>query len=324
MTAVYINIALGSLRPLTAALSLALAGVACADTAAAQSAPTNFHVLELDYAPARATPGLDLRPGRYLLQLRATGTSSYEGLLRGPRNEIVSERLVLSGSGCSAGLPVSAAVSTRAEPAQRALNTLAVEIGDATGTCRLHGALPNLGFTAPEKPPQELECIPPEEEKSVRKADSGPTCNIVEWEPPLSAAQPDLEPGPWIQLAGTTARWTEALKLTARNAIGTRQGRCRFSYAYLARNSGAAPSGQTDSSLTLERRLGLQLDSRSLARMAPGGLQRIEGELELPPGQWRVFAHVDSRDQVKEWHSLNNAVSILVEVEGSCASSASP
>jgi hypothetical protein len=318
MTAAPINACTGALRPLTAALTLALAGLACADSATAQTAPSGFQVLELDYAPARPTPGLDLRPGRYLLQLRGTGAGGYEGVLRGPRNEIVSDRLMLNASGCSAGLPASAALMTRAEPAQRSLNTLSIDVGDATGACRLQGALPNLGFTTPEKPPQELECDELEQERSARSEDPGPICNIVEWEPPLAAARADLEPGPSIGIGGRTASWQEVVRLSARDALGTRDGRCRFSYAYEVRNSGRAHSGKTDGSLVLESRLGLQLDSRQLAPLAPGSAQRVEGELALPPGQWRVFVHADSTNTVSEWRTINNARSVLVEVLGSC------
>jgi len=313
------NTCAGALRPLTAALTLALASMTCLDTAAAQTAPTGFQVLELDYAPASATPGLDLRPGRYLLQLRGTGAGGYEGLLRGPRNEVVAERIAFSAStGCGAGVPAAAVITTRALPAQRGLNVLRLEIGDGAGGCTLSGELPNLGFSIPEKPPQELECDPPVEIQQVGSSDPGPTCNIVEWEPPFSAHLPDVKPGPVIHLENKAVRWTEVARLAARDAFAYQTGRCLFHYAYDVSNAGRTAASATESSLLLERRAGLQLDTQQLNGLSPGASQRVQGVLALPPGTWRVFAHVDSSARVVEKNGVNNARSVIVEVLGNC------
>ena len=74
-------------RALVSAVATALAASLAAPPSFAQSAPTSsFQVIELDYAPAQPTPGLDLRPGRYLLLLRDVVVGGFEGVLRGPRN----------------------------------------------------------------------------------------------------------------------------------------------------------------------------------------------------------------------------------------------
>lgn len=313
-------------RILASAAAAAFVTATAAPPSLAQTAPSSdIQVLELEYAPASPIRGLDLRPGRYLLQLQRQPTGAYEGLLRGPRNEVVAERIVFSASsGCGAGVSAAAVISTRALPAQRGLNVLELEISDAAGVCSLRGTLPNLGLTAPEKPPQLLECEPPEETDQLGRIDSGPVCNIEKWEPPLSAPRPDLKPGPHFQIAGRSYRWVDSVRLRAADAVAFQEGRCLFNYAFLIENAGQAASSPTDASLQLGHRFGLQLDSRSLGGLAPGGLQRIHGRMALPPGTWQVFVHADSSAQVGEWHSQNNARSLLVEVQGPCASTASP
>lgn len=324
MTAAPMNTCVGALRPLTAALTLALASMTCLDTAAAQTAPAGFQVIELDYAPATAAPGLDLRPGRYLLQLRGTGAGGYEGFLRGPRNEVVAERIAFTAStGCGAGVPASAVISTRALPAQRGLNVLKLEVGDGAGGCTLSGELPNLGFTIPEKPPQELECEQPTELEETGSLDPGPVCNVEKWEPPLAAPRPDLEPGPVIAIGGKSARWSGGLRLSARDAIAAVDGRCVFGYGYSVRNVGRAGASPTDASLLLERRFGLQLDAAAVSVVPAGGVQRVQGRIALPAGTWRVFAHADSSASVAEWDGQNNARSLVVEVAADCAGSSS-
>lgn len=189
-----------SVRTLASAIAAAFVTAFAPPPSLAQTAPSSqYQVLEFDYAPATPTPGLDLRPGRYLLQLRRDPSGNYEGLLRGPRNEIVAERLQFSASsGCSTNPPANAVLSTRALPAQRGLNVLHLEVIEGTGSCTLYGELPNLGFTLPEKPPQWLECEQPTEIEETGARDPGPVCNVEEWEPPLAAPRPDLEPGPVI------------------------------------------------------------------------------------------------------------------------------
>lgn len=308
-------------RPHALALALiaALGANALTDTAFAQIAAPAFQVIALDYAPAQPTPDLDLRPGRYLLQLQGLADGGFEGLLRGPRNEIAGERIRLSASaGCAAGLPASAALTTYGLVAGPGLNVLGLTVGSATGGCELHGALPNLGLSAPEKPPQVLECDPPVEIQQIGTEDPGQTCSVEKWDPPITAPRPDLKPGRLISLAGRVFRWTDRISLSASEATGFRDGRCVFNYAYGAENIGRAHSAPTDATLVLGTRQGLQLDVRQLPGLAPGGTQRIGGQLSLPPGIWHVFAHVDSRAQVGEWDGHNNARSLVVEVSGPC------
>lgn len=322
MTAAPMNTCAGALRPLTAALTLALASMSFVDNAAAQSAPGGFQVLELDYAPARATPGLDLRPGRYLLQLRGTGVGSFEGLLRGPRNEVVAERISFSASsGCGAGVPAAAVISTRAMPAQRGLNVLKLEIGDGTGGCTLEGLVPKLGLTSINVTGNEPDCDPPQELPEFGTVDSDPACAPPPPPPelPIAAATPELKPTLQLQLAGRSIRWSDRVVLPAAQAQAYADGRCFFSYAYAIENAGRAASAPTDSSLLLERRLDLQLDSRPLPRIDPGAASRVQGLLALPPGSWRVYVHADVSERVGEWDGQDNARSILIEVRGPCA-----
>lgn len=309
-------------RALALALVTALGATALADTAAAQTAAPSFQVIELNYAPAQQTPGLDLRPGRYLLQLRRDTSGGYEGLLRGPRNELVADRIEFSaGSSCANGLPPGAALSTRGVAGQIGLNLVAIEIGSAGSSCTLQAVLPHLGLTHPEKPPQFLDCEPPVELEQMSTGpttDPGPACNIEKWDPPLSAARPDVKPGRTFNLAGRSFKWVEVARLSAIEARDFRDGRCVFDYAFVAENAGAARSLPSDASLVLGSRLGPVLDARSMGTLAPGGIQRIEGQVALPPGLWQIFAHVDSSARIAEWDGQNNARSLIVEVSGRC------
>lgn len=305
---------------LALAFAAALSGTALTDSALAQSAPSEFHVFNLTYAPSASAAALDLRPGPYLLQVRHDAAERYEGLLRGPRNEIVAERIRLAASsGCVAGLPSHAALTTRALAGAPGSNVLAIEVGNATGGCSLHGQLPALGLTAPEKPPQVLECDPPVEIQQIGTVDPGPTCSIEKWNPPLSAPRPDVKPGPVISIAGRVVRWTDHVRVSASEAVSMQDGRCVFGYAYAAENVGRVTSAASDASLLLGQRVGLQLDTRTLAPLPPGGNRRIQGQMALPPGIWQVFAHLDSSAQVGEWDGQNNARSLLVEVVGPCS-----
>lgn len=307
-------------RTLVLAFAAALSGTAPTDGALAQSAPSEFHVLNLTYAPAAPASALDLRPGPYLLQVRHDAADRYEGLLRGPRNESVAERVRLTASsGCVAGLPSHAALTTRALAGAPGSNVLAIEVGNATGGCSLRGQLPVLGLTAPEKPPQLLECDPPVEIQQIGTVDPGPTCSIEKWNPPLSAPRPDVKPGSVISIAGRVVRWTDQIRVSAGEAVAMQDGRCVFGYAYSAENVGRVSSVASDASLLLGQRFGLQLDTQALAALPPGGSRRIQGQMALPPGIWQVFAHLDSRAQVGEWDGQNNARSLIVEVVGPCS-----
>lgn len=312
-------------RALALALVAALGAGALVDTAAAQTAAPSFQVIELNYAPAQQTPGLDLRPGRYLLQLQGTSTGGYEGLLRGPRNEIVAERISFSASsGCAAGVPGSAALSTQSLPGRPRLNLLSVQVGNASGGCTLHTVLPSSSLVSPEKPSEYPECEPPVELQlgAAPSGDPGPKCvanAVPDWNPPITSPRPDLKPGRLISLAGRTFRWVESARLTADDASDYRDGRCLFNYAYSVENVGQASSPETDASLLLGSRYGLQFDARTLRGLSPGSIQRIQGQLALPPGTWQVFAHVDSSARVDEWDGQNNARSIVIEVQGNCA-----
>jgi hypothetical protein len=316
-------------RALALALVTALGASAPADPAAAQAAVTSFQVIRLNYAPAQPTPGLDLRPGRHLLQLQGTSTGGYEGLLRGPRNEIIAERIALrANSGCAAGAPSSAVLRTHSLPGQPDLNVLGIEIGNTAGGCPLRGTLPTMGLTKAEKPDVSAsdECDEPVvggmwSTTAPETDDSSQSCSIEDWDPPIAVPRPDLKPGHRVNLAGRDFLWVERARLQASEAIGFRDGRCLFSYAYTVENVGRARSGETEGSMLLQQRYGLQLDASVVASLPPGGTQRIQGQLALPPGIWQVFAHVDSSAQVVEWNGRNNARSLIVEIAGTCASS---
>lgn len=310
-----------SVRTLASAIAAVFVTAFAPPPSLAQTTPSSqYQVLEFDYAPATPTPGLDLRPGRYLLQLRRDPSGNYEGLLRGPRNEIVAERLQFSASsGCGTNPPANAVLSTRALPAQRGLNVLHLEVVEGTGSCTLSGELPNLGFTLPEKPPQWLECEQPTEIEETGARDPGPVCNVEEWEPPLAAPRPDLEPGPVIVFGGKQTRWSDGVRVYARDAHARLQGRCVFEYTYSIGNTGRAESAYTDASLLLEHRFGLQLDVVPLPALSVAGVQRVRGRVALPAGTWRIFAHADASALVAEQNGQNNARSLIVEVAPDCS-----
>ncbi len=309
-------------RILASAVAAACATAFAAPPSLAQAAPTlDIQVLEFDYAPSAAQQGLDLRPGRYLLQLQRDASGRFEGTLQGPRNERMAERIAFRASpGCAVGIPANAALSAEALPGKRGLNLLRIEIADATGGCTLEGLVPILGLTSINVTGNEPDCDPPEEIEQVGSLDTGPACAPPPPPPqlPIAAPNPDLKPGRHLQLAGRSFRWTDRIELTASQALATVAGRCVFSYAYAIENVGRADSEPTDSSLLIDSRLGLQLALRSLPRLAPGGFARVQGTIALPPGNWRIYAHVDASDRVGEWNGTNNARSVRVNVQGDC------
>lgn len=312
-----------SVRTLASAIAAVFVTAFAPPPSLAQTAPSSqYQVLEFDYAPATPTPGLDLRPGRYLLQLRRDPSGDYEGLLRGPRNEMVAERLQFSASsGCGAGLEEGAVLATRGVAGRVGLNLLGIEIESVTGNCSMQAVIPFLGLTLPEKPPQFLECEPPVELEQMSTGpttDPGPICNIEKWEPPITAPRPDVKPGRLISLAGRSFKWVEVVRLDASEASDFRDGRCVFDYAFAAENAGRARSAISDASLVLANRFGPALDARVMDSLAPGGMRRVQGQLALPPGIWQVFAHVDSSARIVEWDAQNNSRSVIIEVSGSC------
>lgn len=311
-----------SVHTLASAIAVAFVTAFAAPPSLAQTAPSShFQVLEFDYAPASPTPGLDLRPGRYLLQLRRDGVDAYEGVLRGPGNELIAESFPLSAAqACTAGVGSDAQLSTRARRGQRGLNVLDLHLRSDATACSLQGSLPLLGLTAPQKPPQELECAPPEEVRIFGQTDNDPACAPPPPPPQLPiAAKPELRPGGKLRIAGSQAEWTSVLPLDASLALARENGRCVFDYAAVVENSGWTRSAPSDASILLERRLGLQLDAQQLPALAPGARHLVTGTLALPPGLWRVFLHADSRGVVGEYDALNNARSALVEVLGDCS-----
>jgi hypothetical protein len=312
-----------SARTLAAAVAAVFLTAIAAPPSLAQIAPTtDIQVLELEYVPAGPSPGLDLRPGLYLLQLQRQPTGAFEGLLRGPRNEVVAERLQFSASsGCGAGFEKGAVLATRGVAGRVGLNLIGIEIESVAGNCNMQALIPFLGLTLPEKPPQFLECEPPVELDQMSTGpttDPGPTCNIEKWEPPITAPRPDVKPGRLISLAGRSFKWVEVARLDASEASDFRDGRCVFDYAFAAENKGRARSAISDASLVLANRFGPALDARVMDSLAPGAMGRIQGQLALPPGIWQVFAHVDSSARIVEWDAQNNARSVIIEVSGSC------
>lgn len=304
---------------LAMAAALGIAGLAPA--ALAQSIASDFHLLDLHYTPAQPSAGLDLRPGRYLLQLQSTSEGVHEGLLRGPRNETVAERIrFVASSGCAAGLPTDAVLSTAAAPARRGLNLLSLEISDSSGACTLEGRVPKMGLTTSQATGNQPDCEPPIILDPSGTQDPGPACG-----PPLpphpgsiAAPRPDLKPSTTLRLAGHTYRWEQRVSLHASQAIVREAGRCFFDYSYAVHNSGRAPSTPSDASMLLDERLGLALDQQELPALGVGGTHRVQGMLGLPPGHWRLYVHVDASDTVGEYDGENNARVFRFEVAGSC------
>ena len=170
------------------------------------------------------------------------------------------------------------------------------------------------------KPPQELECAPPEEVSLFGETDGDPACAPPPPPPQLPiASKPELRPGSTLRIAGSAFNWSQVVRLDASHALLRDNGRCSFDYAFSVENVGWARSASTDASLVLEKRFGLQIDARSIPALAPGGRAGVSGPLALPPGLWRVFAHADSSGKVREYDAINNARSVLVEVVGDCS-----
>lgn len=286
-----------------------------APPAQAQSAGESLRVLSVDYQPAStAMPSLDLRAGRYLLELRGPLAGVYLGRLRGPRNEWVSQDLRFVGSVC-VGTPT---LSTEAAPGGPSVNPLRLVL-NTPGGCRAEALLPSLGLTSINVSRGEPDCDPPEEIEQIASTDPGPACSPpYEPEFPITAPRPDVKPRAEVNLAGRSYRWSDRIVLDAGQALTRTHGRCVFDYAYTVENSGRAPSGASDSSLLLDTRQGLSLDARPLGMLAPGASQRVQGRLALPPGHWRVYVHADAGDRIGEANGANNARVTWIQVSGDC------
>lgn len=286
-----------------------------APPAQAQSAGESLRVLSVDYqAASTAAPGLGLRAGRYLLELRGPLAGAYLGRLRGPRNEWLSQDLRFVGSLC----PGAATLSAEAAPASQSLNPLRLVLS-TPGGCRAEALLPSLGLTSINVSRGEPDCDPPEEIEQIASNDPGPACSPpYEPEFPIAAPRPDVKPRAEVNLAGRNYRWSDRIVLDAAQALTRAQGRCVFDYAYTVENSGRAPSDASDSSLLLDTRLGLLLDARPLGMLAPAASQRVQGRLALPSGQWRVYGHVDASDRIGEANGANNVRVTWIQVNGDC------
>jgi hypothetical protein len=295
--------------------ALAIGAPAFAQTT---TAPHSVNVVELEYAPSSPLQGLDLRAGRYLLELRGPAAGPYAGVLRGPNNEIVDAQLVVTRSGCSGtALPSSAVLQTQPATARPHINPVALRVVGATGGgCQLQATMHEMGLTSgtgSEGPP---ECETPDEIGVA--SDQGPTCLAP---PNLPGTLPDLVPGQGINLAGQYVPWSGNLELQASSAVFKSQGRCFFDYSHMVRNVGVGHASPSVSALRSGHRFGPQLDASQVPALAPGGTQLVSGQIALPPGIWRLFAYADSKEQVAESNGMNNVRSLRVKVSGSCAGS---
>lgn len=302
-------------------LSMAvLSALAIGAPAFAQSttAPHSVNVVELEYAPSSPLQGLDLRAGRYLLELRGPAAGPYAGVLRGPNNEIVDAQLVVTRSGCSGtALPSSAVLQTQPATARPHINPVALRVVGATGGgCQLQATMHEMGLTSgtgSEGPP---DCETPDEVPFA--AVEQPTC----FAPPiLPGTLPDLTPGQGLNIAGQYAPWGANLELQASAAVFKSQGRCYFNYSHMIRNVGVGQASPSVSALRSGHRFGPQLDASQVPALAPGAFHVVSGQIALPPGVWRVFAYADSKEQVTESNGTNNVRSIRIKVDGSCTGS---
>ncbi len=300
------------LRPICLCLSASLAM-----HANAQTAGESLQVLEFDYAPsATQNAALDLRAGKYLLEVRGPVAGYYQGRLRGPRNEWVSQDLRFYGNACPAGSALT--LSTEQVPGAKGSNPVKLVLGNASGSCRSEALLPVLGLTSIRETHGEPECDPPEEINQIAGTDDSPAC-APPFEPEFPfAPRPDLKPRPQVLIAGRSHLWSDRIVLDSAQALAKVQGRCIFDYAYVVENVGRVASGPSDSSLLLDSRLGLKLDARPLSGLLPGSSQRIQGRFALPAGHWRIYGHADASDSVGEPDGFNNARVTRVQVTGDC------
>jgi hypothetical protein len=306
-------------RPLLLSIAV-LSALAIGAPAFAQSttAPHSVNVVELEYAPSSPLQGLDLRAGRYLLELRGPAAGPYDGLLRGPNNEIVDAQLVVTRSGCSGtALPSSAVLQTQPATARPHINPVALRVVGATGGgCQLHATMHEMGLTSSggsEGPP---DCETPEE--MAFAAVEQPTC----FAPPIvPGTLPDLSPGPVLNVAGQYAPWGASLELQASAAVFKSLGRCYFNYSHMIRNVGVGHASPSVSALRSGHRFGPQLDASLVPELSPGATHVVSGQIALPPGVWRVFVYADSKEQVAESNAMNNVRWLRVQVSGSCAGS---
>lgn len=306
-------------RPLLLSIAV-LSALAIGAPAFAQSttAPHSVNVVELEYAPSSPLQGLDLRAGRYLLELRGPAAGPYDGLLRGPNNEVVDAQLVVTRSGCSGtALPSSAVLQTQPATARPHINPLALRVVGATGGgCQLQATMHEMGLTSSTGSEGPPECETPDEIGLA--ADQGPTCFAP---PNLPGTLSDLKPGQGINLAGQYAPWGSNLELQASSAVFKSQGRCFFNYSHMIRNAGAGHASPSVSAVRIGHRFGPQLDASQVPGLSPGSTHVVSGQIALPPGVWRLVAYADSLEQVAESDATNNVRSLRVKVSGSCAGS---
>lgn len=306
-------------RPLLLSMAV-LSALAIGAPAFAQSttAPHSVNVVELEYAPSSPLQGLDLRAGRYLLELRGPAAGPYAGLLRGPNNEVVDAQMVVTRSGCSGtALPSSAVLQTQPATARPHINTVALRVVGATGGgCQLQATMHEMGLTTGTHSEGPPECFDPEEVGVL--SDQGPSCFAPPFPPSPMA---DLKPGPGLNLSGQSAPWGGSILVSSASASFQAQGRCYFNYSHLIRNAGSGPAFPSISALRIGQPFGLHLDESPVPALAAGAAHAVGGQIALPVGVWRVFAIADAKEQVVESNAQNNVRSLRVQVTGSCSGS---
>lgn len=134
----------------------------------------------------------------------------------------------------------------------------------------------------------------------------------------LEGPRPDLTSAAQLKVAGKyMVAWGSAITLTDADARAAANGVCQVAFEHETHNAGPVPSG------AFSRRwnnaalaAGLAATSPSIA---PGATLRRVDTLALKPGVNQLVFGIDNLGQVKEFNENNNAYSLTVTLNGTCA-----
>lgn len=140
-------------------------------------------------------------------------------------------------------------------------------------------------------------------------------------EPPATATitLPDLIPvNNGLQLGSKVIPWGQTATISTDEASSKQGGRCEFRYKYGTTNAGQAGAGPAANLILLNAVNGPVLANAPLPALAVAAQHTSSGTVQLVPGTWTLYVHVDGQTQVIETDDKNNVQRVRVQVDGKC------
>jgi hypothetical protein len=145
-----------------------------------------------------------------------------------------------------------------------------------------------------------------------------PTSKLIEQRPvSVVAVSPDITSNPQLTIAGTTAKWGEAITIDSRSAERTNNGRCLFTVKFWAQNIGKNNTGEFISVLG-DIELPAKWGQQRWSNLSPGAYDSRSAVVDLKPGQNILVLTLDSTNKVAESNKANNVFRLPVTLRGAC------